>query len=360
MSPIATAFLDSMSTPLMAVDRAGDIVFANTACAQFWKATPERMREYNIGQLFGADNLVAQRAQRAIADEAASTINAFQFNAGEGAAPIVLRIQIDPLNVPGEPLEHALLMFWDQTHQLQLEAAQTEQQLMESIGFMVRRLAHELQNPLSGIKGATQLLARQARKNAELREFPDVILRELERLERLVKALLQHGGDPPLAMSRFNLHELLDTVIWFQSNSSEHVRFERLFDPSLPDIEGDRDRLHQVFLNLIRNAADASPPNGTVRVCTRTLGPWRDTDSFVDGPRIYFQIEIIDEGAGISPEHMANLFTPFFTTKKQGHGLGLSLCYQIVRAHGGQLRYQKATPTGAAFVVNLPLVSHSR
>ena len=360
MLPLTNAYLESMSTPLMAVDRGGNIVFANAACAQFWKSTPERISDYNIDRLFGEDNPIARHAQRAIADEAAYTINAFQFNAGEGAGPIVLRIQIDPLHAAGEPVEHALLMFWEQTHQLQLEEAQTEQRLMASIGFMVRRLAHELQNPLSGIKGATQLLARQARENTELREYPDVILRELERLERLVKTLLQHGGDPPLAMSCFNLHELLDTVIWFQSNSSDQVRFERLFDPSLPDIRGDRDRLHQVFLNLIHNAADASPPNGTVRVCTRTLGPWRDSESFVDRPRIFFQIEIIDEGPGVSPEHLANLFTPFFSTKKQGHGLGLSLCYQIVRAHGGQLRYQKATPTGAAFVVNLPLVSHSR
>ncbi len=344
--------------PALAVDQRGRIVYANPACGQFWKMTPERIQELDIGGLFGGTSLVAQHAVRAIAEESGYTINAYPFETGEGRAPIILRVQIDPVLVPDAPTREALVTFWDQTHQLQLEAAQAEHRLVESIGYMVRRLAHELQNPLSGIKGATQLLARQAAQHPDIEEYPPVILRELERLQRLIKALLQHGGDPPLTMSRFNLHELLDTVIWFQTNSSEHVRFERIFDPSLPDIWGDHDRLHQVFLNLIRNAAEASPAHGTVRVCTRMLGPWRDTESFVERPRIYFQIEISDEGPGVSPQHLANLFTPFFTTKNQGHGLGLSLCYQIVKAHGGHLRYQKATPTGAAFVVNLPLVSH--
>lgn len=231
---------------------------------------------------------------------------------------------------------------------------------MDSIGFMVRRLAHELQNPLGGIKGATQLLARHMDGDDEFREYPRVVLKELERLERLVKNLLQHGGDAPLNKSSFNLHELLDTVIWFQKNSSGRIAFERIFDPSLPDIFGDRDRLHQVFLNLIRNAAEASPPQGMVRVYTRTLGPWRDNEVIGERPGIVFQIEIVDQGPGVASENVEKLFTPFFTTKIKGNGFGLSLCYQIVRSHGGHLRYQNATPNGAAFIVNLPLVPQIR
>ncbi len=349
------AFLDSLSTPLLAVDRDGGIRFANRAAAQLWGMPAERLQQMDMGRLFGPGDLIGTQVRRALDSETTVTINPFALLLDEGHAPLALRVQVDPVLESGQPVEQAMVSLLDVTHQLQLESNESGTRLMHSIGLMVRRLAHEVQNPLSGIKGATQLLARRTEEAPELQTHSKVILREIGRLERLVKDLLQYGGDPPLSRSRFNLHELLDTVIWFQGNSSDKVRFERIFDPSMPDMCGDRDRLHQVFLNLMRNAVEASPPGAVVRVSTRILGPWRSRELLPDSTKTYFQIEVADQGAGVDAEHLGSLFTPFFTTKKHGNGLGLSLCYQLVRAHAGQLRYQAVPGGGAAFIVDLPL-----
>jgi len=115
-----------------------------------------------------------------------------------------------------------------------------------------------------------------------------VILKELEHLERLVGRLVMQGDGMALAKSPCNLHELLDTVIWFEKNSTDRVRFERLYDPSLPELVGDRDRLHQVFLNLIHNAVEASPPGETVTVRTRMSGPWQTEEPLPEPGRTFF------------------------------------------------------------------------
>jgi two-component system nitrogen regulation sensor histidine kinase GlnL len=251
-------------------------------------------------------------------------------------------------------VDMALVTFWDQTQRENMESAAQEERLLDSIGTMIRRLSHELQNPLSGIKGATQLLARKVRGQPELREYPTVILKELERLERLVGSLVSQGNGMTLTLASCNLHELLDTVIWFERNSTDRVHFERRYDPSLPDILGDRDRLHQVFLNLLHNAVEASPPGETVIVQTGMTGPWSDREPPPEPGRTFFQIDVIDRGPGVSEEHRPNLFTPFFTTKRNGTGLGLSISHQIVRAHHGHLRYRPAEGGGAMFSVVLP------
>lgn len=349
------ALLENFSTPLLAVDRQGRVRFANPAAAQFWNAQPERMEEFNLARLFGPDSAVMTRVRRAFEDEASATIDDYRFEQGEGLPALLLRVQIDPVLLPKAPLERVLVAFWDDTGRNRLAAAEQDGRLMDSIALMVRRLAHELQNPLSGIKGATQLLARQIKEPSELTEYAAVILRELERLERLVRSLLQQGGETQLHKARFNVHELLDAVIWFQSNARGSLEIVRDYDPSLPELEADRDRLHQVFLNLMRNAAEAGASQGPIVVRTHMLAPWQEREAAPAARGVYFAVEIEDQGAGVDAADVGKLFTPFFTTKKTGHGLGLAICYQIVRAHGGLLRYRPRRGGGSVFSVLLPL-----
>jgi two-component system nitrogen regulation sensor histidine kinase GlnL len=152
-----------------------------------------------------------------------------------------------------------------------------------------------------------------------------------------------------------NLHEMLDGVIWFHNNAGTGITVSRDYDPSIPDLVADRDRLHQVFLNLLQNAAEASPPGGTIIVRTRVLGPWQAWESLPERSGVHFLIEVEDEGTGVATEDIPRLFTPLFTTRKTGHGLGLSICYQIVRAHKGQIRYRTSRSGGAIFSVLIPL-----
>ncbi|MCZ6729084.1 MAG: ATP-binding protein [SAR324 cluster bacterium] len=353
---ISQAALDSLSMPVLVVEGTGRIQLLNPAAAQFWHMTPEKLGQQTLQQLFGRDSQLCAHLARALVEETSYTIDPYTFDQGEGQPPLLLRVQIDPVQVPRNQGELAVVTFWDQTHREHLEDRERERRLMDSIGLMVKRLAHELHNPLSGVKGATQLLARQVEGMPELRGYPEIILREMERLERLVKNLLLQGGGQPLNRTRFNVHELLDNLIWFQSNSAgqESIRFERDYDPSLPELFADQDRMHQVFLNLIQNAVDASPPGAMVTLRTRALGPWQEDETLPDPARTYYQVEVVDQGEGVDNEILPNLFTPFYSNKKSGNGLGLSISYQIVRAHGGLLRYRAAQP-GAVFSVILPL-----
>jgi two-component system nitrogen regulation sensor histidine kinase GlnL len=293
-----------------------------------------------------------------IAEEAPCVIDSLRFEQGEGLPPLFLRVHLDPVLRGGHPAEQVLITFWDETQRGQQAQAEREQHAMDSITLLVRRLAHELQNPLAGIKGATQLLARHFGVQEDVKEYASVIQREAERLERLCRGLLVQGSDLAPGKTAFNVHELLDAVIWFQANAGARVKIIRDYDPSLPDLLADRDRLHQVFLNLLKNAAEASPAGGSVTVRTRMVGRWQGTELLRGGNAVYFAIEVEDQGAGVAEADLEHLFTPFFTTKKNGHGLGLYICYQIVRAHGGQIRYHAGRTGGAVFTVLIPLEAH--
>ncbi len=357
---LAPAIIDSLSTPLLLVERDGRVRRVNAAAGLFWRMAPARLLEFSVERLFAADSRVRQAVLRAIDSEASSTVSSVQIDQGPELPPLLLRAQVDPLLEPGQPVTLALIVLWDDTHRAQVESANREAQMIDSLGLMVRRVAHELQNPLSGIKGATQLLARRLAKAPEFSEFPGVILKELERLERLIRNMLGTGADPPLSRTRFNLHEQLDEVLWFVSNSEAEVELARDYDPSLPELWADRDRMHQVFLNLIRNAVEASPPAGHVRVRTQIVAPWQEREALPDPTRTYFRIEVEDEGSGVAEADRPRLFTPFFTTRRSGTGLGLAISYQIVRAHEGTLRYRPAAVHGSVFTVLLPMEPHGQ
>lgn len=350
-----TPVLDALSNPALLVGADGRVRRANVAAVHFWGHPELRLTDFTLEQLFGADSAVAASVRRAVALESSYTIAGYRHQPEEGGPTLYLRVQIDPVTQGQEPVDAVLVLLWDQTQHELLETEAREERLRDAIGVMVRRLAHELQNPLSGVKGATQLLARQLRDQPAFAEYPRVILKELERLERLVKTMLGYGAEPPLQRSAFNLHELLDEVIWFEANSGAPVRFVREYDPSLPELVADRDRMHQVFLNLIRNAVEMTPPEGRVTVRTGIEGPWGRGGGLGYASRPHFRIQVEDEGPGVSEEAQARLFTPFYTTKKAGTGLGLAISQQIVRAHEGALRYRSGPHGGAVFAVLLPL-----
>jgi len=351
----ATAIVESLSTPLLVVSRDGRVRMANPAAGLFWHLPPGRLAEVTVERLFPADTRVTQAVRRAIERETSSIVSGLRIEQGPEQVPLRIRAQVDPVLEAGQPVEFAMIVLWNETHQDRAESAAHEARLIDSLGMMVQRVAHELQNPLSGVKGATQLLARRLAKTPEFAEFPGVILKELERLERLIRNMLSYGAEPPLSCTHFNLHALLDEVLWFVANSGAPVELQREYDPSLPELYADRDRMHQVFLNLIRNAAEASPEGGRVRVRTQILGPWQEREALPDPSRTYFRIEVEDEGPGVPEADRDRLFTPFYTTKRAGTGLGLAISYQIVRAHEGVLRYRPGAERGAVFMVLLPM-----
>lgn len=215
---------------------------------------------------------------------------------------------------------------------------------------MVRQLAHEIKNPLGGLRGAAQLLEREL-PSEELREYTGVIISEADRLATLVDTLLGPGGPPNKQAA--NIHELLEYVvkITMPQQTPGRIRVERDYDPGLPTIDLDRDQIVQALLNLVKNACAAIERHG--RLVLRT----RATNNFTIGNRRYptiATIEIEDDGPGIPPDLQDSVFYPLVTSRPDGTGLGLPVAQELIGRHGGLIEFE-SRPGRTVFSVRLPL-----
>lgn len=214
---------------------------------------------------------------------------------------------------------------------------------------MIRQLAHEIKNPLGGIRGAAQLLERQLADD-EQREYTNVVISETDRLAGLVDTLLGPGGPPN--KQPLNIHELLEYVLRIvaaEDHKSLHIR--RDYDPGLPDIDLDRDQMVQALLNLVRNAAAALDGQGTITLRSRAV------NNFTIGERrhrVIASIEIEDDGPGIPRDLQESVFYPLVTSRPEGTGLGLPAAQELISRHGGMIEFD-SRPGRTVFYVRLPL-----
>jgi two-component system nitrogen regulation sensor histidine kinase GlnL len=228
-------------------------------------------------------------------------------------------------------------------------------------------LAHEVKNPLTGIKGAAELMSGMFPDDGRAQQYCSVILDGVNRIAALVEQVLMVSGPQRLAKEPVNIHMVLHQAMRMAGlypQTPEGVIVLQDFDPSLPDVIGDTGALERTFLNLIKNAAEAIGESGTIRLHTRIEREFRMT---AEGRRRQFlRVEISDSGVGIPEDQLAQLFTPFFTTKPAGTGLGLVLCQRIIALHGGRLwaqrggidrtNGQKSSAAGMTFKVTLPMM----
>ena len=214
---------------------------------------------------------------------------------------------------------------------------------------MIRQLAHEIKNPLGGIRGAAQLLERQL-PNDDLREYTEVVISEADRLAGLVDTLLGPGG--PSDKQPCNLHELLEYVVrLIEAESDSRVTIHRDYDPGLPDIDLDRDQMIQAILNLIRNALFALDGSGTLTLRTRAVSNFTIGN---ERHRVIASIEIEDDGPGIPPEMQDSVFYPLVTSRPEGTGLGLPAAQELISRHKGLIEFD-SKPGCTVFFVRIPL-----
>ncbi len=214
---------------------------------------------------------------------------------------------------------------------------------------MIRQLAHEIKNPLGGLRGAAQLLARQLDSD-DLKEYTSVIISEADRLASLVDTLLGPGGPPNKQAT--NIHELLDHVARLTAAEyGERVVIDRNYDPGLPLLALDRDLVIQALLNLVKNAVAAMPAGGRLLLRTRAA------NNFMIGEtrhRAVASIEIEDNGSGIARDLQASIFYPLVTNRVDGTGLGLPVAQEIVSRHAGLIEFE-SRPGRTVFFVRLPI-----
>jgi two-component system nitrogen regulation sensor histidine kinase GlnL len=214
---------------------------------------------------------------------------------------------------------------------------------------MIRQLAHEIKNPLGGIRGAAQLLERQLTED-ELREYTDVVISEADRLAALVDTLLGPGGPPN--KQPVNIHELIEYVVrLIEAEEPRRLDIHRDYDAGLPEINLDRDQMVQALLNVVRNAANALEGHGRITLRTRavtnfTIGDVRH--------RVIASIEVEDDGPGIPFDLQDSIFYPLVTSRPDGTGLGLPAAQELISRHGGLIEFD-SRPGRTVFYMRIPL-----
>jgi two-component system nitrogen regulation sensor histidine kinase GlnL len=278
-----------------------------------------------------------------------------------GRLPV--RIRCWPIWGPRDRIRGITLVLHDLRYQRQLEEAARRHETLARLGTLVAALAHEIKNPLAGIKGATQLLAGRLGEQPALREYTSVIGREVNRLSTLLEDLLTFGAPPQPRLRRLNVHQVIQHVLSVMDAELGRRGFRVIceFDPSLPDVAGDDAQLSQVLLNLLKNAMDAMSVEGALRLGRDTIAirTRMETDFHIlraaAGASKFLRIEVADQGVGLDPDAAARIFEPFFSTKPHGTGLGLAISQRIATEHGGSIRAAANRPHGTVMTLTLPV-----
>ncbi len=269
-------------------------------------------------------------------------------NAGDGdREPLHLDCTVTPIDESGVRL---LLEFRPIDQQLKAIREEREAVQQQANRELIRNLAHEIKNPLGGIRGSAQLLEREL-DNPDLREYTQVIIKEADRLQDLMQRLLSsHRAMQPAQVS---VHELLERVRRLIHAEYSGVRVRRDYDTSLPDMTGDREQLIQAILNIARNAAQAMGGQGEIIFRTRAL---RQVTLAKKRYRLGLELQVIDNGPGIPEDIRDKIFYPLVSGREGGSGLGLTLAQSFVQQHFGSIDVE-SRPGRTSFIIRLPLAA---
>jgi len=349
------SILNSLSDAVIAVGDDNAIRYVNNAAEQLFGLGAHNLVGNSLDTFITADNplfFVIEKSRRAGASFAERDVSI----EGPRLDEREMSVQTQPLSVEDGVV---VISLHEQTLARHIDRQLVHRGAARSVTAMASMLAHEVKNPLSGIRGAAQLL--EDGTDDEGRELTQLICDEADRIVSLVNRMEAFSDERLPERSAVNIHEVLDRAQRSAENGfARNVRFLPLFDPSLPLVSGDRDQLIQVFLNLVKNAAEAVKENGDerggeIRIETRYRNGLRlalpGTGERVDLP---IEITIRDNGSGVPPDIRPYLFDPFVTSKKNGSGLGLALVAKLVGDHGGVIDLESDN-SGTAFKVMLPV-----
>jgi len=273
-----------------------------------------------------------------------------------GGRTVPVSLQTAPIHGPAGGIIGAVAVLRDLSRLKALEAEVRRGERLAALGQMALALAHEIRNPLGAIRGVAQLLAAELGAGP-YREHLAVMLGEIDRVNRVMEALLDLGRPMRFVFAAVNLHQLLERVCLLAEPAAgaAGVQIVRRYDPSLPALWADEDRLTQVFQNLVQNGIEAMPGGGRLTLTTRlSRDPVYGRVDVGAGPRPLVEVLVTDEGEGIPEELRDRVFDPFVTTKPRGLGLGLALAHRIVEEHRGALRVTSTPGKGTTFACYLP------
>ncbi len=348
--------LDAVLDGVVVLDRDGRIERVNAEACRILESSTEALTGQPVERLLGAEHAVARLARAALAG-GRSALESDQPVQRRFDDALVVDVAVSPVFADDTiRLEGAVIVLRDRTIQQSLQRLVDERERLAAFGRIAAGIAHEVKNPLGGIRGAAELLGLRAH-DAKARETAGLIVRETDRISVLLDDLMIFARGEKLEFAAVNLHRLLDDVLGLLAHDplGRTANVVRAYDPSLPELMADADRLVQVFLNLARNALQAmEAAGGTLTIRTRVSLDRRLAGD--DGrPVASVVIEFVDTGPGMPASVLDEVATPFFTTRAGGSGLGLALSRHWVSRHGGTLRIDSAPGRGTTVRVALPL-----
>jgi two-component system nitrogen regulation sensor histidine kinase GlnL len=346
--------LAALPHPILVLAPDNRIVYANAAAEAFFSTGIVVLKRMRLDEVvaFGCPLMALVDQVR----RSGSTVNEYgvEITTPKFSGPELVDVYSGPLPDQSDLI---VLMLQQRNMALMIERQLTHRAAARSVSGLAAVLAHEIKNPLSGIRGAAQLLEQGV--SDQDRSLTQLICSETDRIRKLVDRMEVFGDERPLTIEPVNIHDVLDHVRRLcETGAGRGIRFLEDYDPSLPPVPGNRDKLVQAFLNLMKNAVEALGDNKTPgRIVMQTsFRPGVRLSVPGSGKRIGLplMIQIEDNGSGI-PEHLkSNLFDPFVTTKRTGTGLGLALVAKIIGDHGGIVEFD-SDPERTIFRVLLPM-----
>src|SRR5262245_30227412 len=342
--------LDSMASALVAVNMQGEILTFNHAAEELLGFREADVRGHSFGELFGEEGEALLKTTLEHGHECLREETLLQAREG---APVPVSLTTSLLRNERRAVYGAIATFVDLTPLKRAEEHARSQDRLAALGRFTSSVAHEIRNPLTGIAAGCQYLAK-ALKDGPQRENLDFILSEIRRLDRIVQDLFDVTHPRKLNLRAASLEDAVRRGVQSLEPALQGrgITVEVEVAPSPPAVPHDGDLLQHVFINLIKNAAEASPDGATVRVSVSALAP---AGRGRRGQRAGVVARVEDHGSGISAENLKSVFEPFFTTRTGGTGLGLYVCHEIVKRHGGALTVQSEIGRGTTFCVELPL-----
>lgn len=343
--------LNHLVTAVLVINHDLKLLYANTAAEQLFKISNNRLFEHALTEHYLSLGIDPQLWRNAIKNNQGLTVNTVSLTTLDGKQH-TLDISLSPIEEEqGSALLELRLV--DQQQRIHQQLSQDAQQ--QAAQFLVRNLAHEIKNPLAGIRGAAQLLSREL-LHTDQNDFTDLIIEQADRLRNLVDRLL--GPQRPTEHGMFNIHEIIQKVLSLITITlPDNIQIKQDYDPSIPNLKMDPEQLQQALLNIVQNAVQAlEQTGGQVNIQTRTqhqitIGSQRH--------KLVLALSITDNGPGINPELIDTLFYPMVTDKIQGSGLGLSIAHNVARLHGGRIDCHSTT-AGTRFTLLLPVDHQSQ
>jgi len=355
MKPLESAalsrLLDGLKQAVLLVDSAKKVVFMNGSAEDLLQISAQRGMGQRVLDVLPL-GMTLQAALIAGAEGTTTTLREMALIRTNPPSETRVDCTVSSLSI-GDGVQHMIIELNQVDHLTRIARENWLQERQGAFGDVVRSLAHEIKNPLGGLRGAAQLLDRELPDKA-LREYTRIITHEADRLSGLVDRLT--GGYRDIQREPFNLHSVL-----------EHVRkltlveiplglnFDRDYDPSIPDVLGDREQMVQAVLNIVRNAVQAMGGRGTIVLKTRVR---RQHTLRNNRHRLVLETSITDDGPGIDPKLIDRIFFPMVTGRADGTGLGLAITQEIIRRHDGVIECT-SEPGNTQFSIFLPIVNPS-